>query len=82
MTLPLRDTLHSAVLRFDSDVGPRTVTAFISHAALSARYGGSDATSSEMLSIVTEHRTELDAAVARRVAAGGRQPVILWASDL
>lgn len=82
MTLHLHDTLHAAVLRFDADVGPRTVTAFISHAALSARYGSEDASSDDMLAVVSEHRSELDAAVARRIEAGGRQPVILWASDL
>jgi hypothetical protein len=69
------------VLRFDADVGHESVTAFISHAALRARYGGVEATP-DLKALVSEHRSEIDAAVARRIEAGARQPVVLRASDL
>ncbi len=82
MTLRSHDGTHTAVLRFDADVGPQTVTAFISHAALSARYGGIDESSDQMRTVVSEHRSEIAAAIARRVEAGARQPVVLLASDL
>jgi hypothetical protein len=71
----------ASVLRFYADIGPDSVTAFISHAALSARYGGLDE-SGDMRAVVAEHRSEIDAAVARRIQAGARQPVVLRASDL
>ncbi|MBY0469205.1 MAG: DUF1488 domain-containing protein [Burkholderiaceae bacterium] len=82
MTLRSHDAAHTTVLRFDADVGLQTVTAFISHAALSARYGGIDESSDDMRSIVSEHRSEIAAAIARRVKAGARLPVVLLASDL
>ena len=82
MTPHSHDTTHTAVLRFDADVGPQTVTAFISHAALSARYGGVDESSDDMRTVVSEHHSEIDAAIIRRVEAGARQPVVLLASDL
>lgn len=82
MTLRSHDATHTAVLRFDADVGLQTVTAFISHAALSARYGGIDESSDDMRTVVSEHLSEIAAAIARRVQAGARQPVVLLASDL
>ncbi|MDO9313580.1 MAG: DUF1488 family protein [Burkholderiaceae bacterium] len=70
-----------AVLRFNADIGTERVTAFISHSALSARYGGIDE-AADMRAVVSEHRSEIDAAIARRIQAGARQPVVLRASDL
>lgn len=82
MTLRSHDATHTAVLRVNANVGPQTVTAFISHAALSARYGGIDESSDDMRTVVSEHRSEIDAAIARRIEAGSRQPVILRVADL
>lgn len=81
MTFVHHESPQSAVLRFDADVGLESVTAFISHAALRARYGSPDA-APDLRALVSEHRLEIDAAVARRIEAGARQPVVLRASDL
>lgn len=81
MTVDLHESPPTAVLQFTADIGSESVTAFISHAALCARYGGLDA-SADMRTLISKHRSEIDAAVARRIRCGARQPVILRASDL
>lgn len=81
MTVSPHDSPSSAVLRLNADVGVEHVSAFISHSALSARYGSFDDLTG-MRAMISEHRSEIDAAVARRIQAGARQPVVLRASDL
>jgi hypothetical protein len=74
--------LESSALRFwvDVDSGAR-VGASISTRALHYRFkgelGGSDA-----VAVYQAHRTEIDAAVRRRVESGSIEPVMLREADL
>ena len=70
-----------SVLRFSADIGTENVTAFVSQAALNARYGGLHR-DADLQTVVSEHRSEIHAAVICRIQAGARRPVILRASDL
>ena len=49
---------------------------------LRARYGGVPADEDDVESMYWLHEGEINAAVARRIRAGARQPVVLRASDL
>ncbi|MDL2337778.1 MAG: hypothetical protein QFE16_08050 [Pseudomonadota bacterium] len=82
MTANPHPSARQEVLRFQADIGfDDDVTAFISHSALSARYGSFEGIH-DLREMVAEHRRELDQAVARRINGGCRQPVVLRASDL
>lgn len=81
MTVVSHRSAVPAVLRFSTDIGPESVTAFISHSALRARYDKLHK-DDDLRTVVSEHRAEIDAAILRRIEAGARQPIILRASDL
>lgn len=67
--------------QFQVRLADREVTAFISESSWRARFGDgcSDA---GFLEVLVANEAVLDAAVARRVAAGARQPVVLRSTDL
>lgn len=81
MTVVSHRSTAPAVLRLSADIGPDSITAFISHSALRARYANAHQ-DADLQTVVSEHRAEIDAAILRRIEAGARQPVILRASDL
>ncbi len=73
----------NGVLRFMTPIGSDEVTAFVSESALRARYGSVPTVGdNDVASIYGLHQLEINAAVARRIRAGARQPVVLRASDL
>lgn len=72
----------NGVLRFNTPIGSDQVTAFVSESSLRARYGGVPAAADDLQSMYSLHQLEINAAVARRIRAGARQPVVLRASDL
>ena len=75
------ESQQCGVFRFDADIGAESVSAFISHAALRARYGGTG-TEADLRRVVSQYRLEIDAAIERRIQAGAREPVVLRVSDL
>ncbi len=72
----------NGVLCFNTPIGTDQVTAFVSESSLRARYGGLAAACDDLESMYCLHQLEINAAVARRIRAGARQPVVLRASDL
>jgi hypothetical protein len=83
--MPTTTTLHhepNGVLCFNTPIGSDQVTAFVSESSLRARYGGVPADENDVESMYWLHEGEINAAVARRIRAGARQPVVLRASDL
>jgi len=72
----------NGVLCFNTPIGTDQVTAFVSVSSLRARYGGLAAACDDLESMYCLHQLEINAAVARRIRAGARQPVVLRASDL
>ena len=71
----------NGVLCFNTPIGTDQVTAFVSETSLRARYGV-PAADDDLESMYCLHQLEINAAVARRIRAGARQPVVLRASDL
>ena len=71
----------NGVLCFNTPIGTDQVTAFVSVSSLRARYGV-PAAADDLESMYCLHQLEINAAVARRIRAGARQPVVLRASDL
>ena len=71
----------NGVLCFNTPIGTDQVTAFVSETSLRARYGVPTA-ADDLESMYCLHQLEINAAVARRIRAGARQPVVLRASDL
>ena len=72
----------NGVLCFNTPIGTDQVTAFVYESSLRARYGGLAAACDDRESMYCLHQLEINAAVARRIRAGARQPVVLRASDL
>ncbi len=72
----------NGVLCFNTPIGSDQVTAFVSESSLRARYGGARTDEDDVESMYWLHEGEISAAVARRIRAGARQPVVLRASDL
>lgn len=72
----------NGVLCFHTPIGSDQVTAFVSESSLRARYGAVPAADDDLASMYSLHQLEINAAVARRIRAGARQPVVLRASDL
>jgi hypothetical protein len=73
-------TESRGLLRFTVDMGDKEVSAFLSDAVWQARY--SDFSDSNLTELYQQHRPVIDAAVARRVQSGAREPVVLRPSDL
>jgi hypothetical protein len=75
-------------LRFEVAVGGdhtgEPITAFITQTSWRARYGApsGDSNDADLLQTYLANRQLIDGAVLRRVAAGGRSPVVLRAADL
>ncbi|MBS0447600.1 MAG: hypothetical protein JSR59_16785 [Proteobacteria bacterium] len=67
--------------QFQVRLAGRPVTAFISESSWRARFGDG-CSDSGFLETLVANEALLDAAVARRVAAGARQPVVLRSTDL
>lgn len=78
---PLPCLEHRGLLRFTVDVDERQISAFLSERVWQARYahgvGGESLTER-----YRSQRTMIDAAVARRVQSGAREPVVLRSGDL
>lgn len=63
------------------DAAGQAVGAIIRQQILHHRFQA-DITGSDALAVYARHRTEIDAAVARRIAAGSIEPVLLREADL
>ena len=72
---------HQGLLRFTVDLGDRQVSAFLSDGVWQARYSNS-ASDASLTERYRSNRPLIDAAVARRVHSGARDPVVLRPSDL
>ena len=72
----------NGVLCFNTPIGSDRVIAFVSESSLRARYGAVAPACDDLEAMYALHQLELNAAVARRIRAGARQPVVLRASDL
>lgn len=71
----------SGLLRFTVDVDNRPVCAYLSDGVWQARYSNS-ASDASLTERYQSNRSLIDAAVALRVQAGARDPVVLRPSDL
>ena len=80
-SLPASCKENRGLLRFTVEVGDRQVNAYLSDGVWQARYSNSlsDASLTERYQ---SNRSSIDAAVARRVESGARDPVVLRPSDL
>ena len=78
---PLSCREHQGLLRFTVDVGERQVSALLSDGVWQARYTNS-ASDASLTERYQANRSMIDAAVARRVQSGSREPVVLRPSDL
>jgi hypothetical protein len=67
--------------QFEVRLADGQVTAFITESSWRARFGDG-CSDSGFLEMLVANEAILDAAVARRVAAGARQPVVLRSTDL
>ena len=83
--MPTRTAMQhepNGVLCFNTPIGSDQVIAFVSESSLRARYGALALAGDNLQSMYSLHELEINAAVARRIRAGARQPVVLRASDL
>jgi hypothetical protein len=90
MTPQLASHREGDQLRFEVAVAGQAVTAYITETVWRARYGSAhdsdgipeQAQARNFLHTYFANRHLIDGAVARRVAAGARAPVVLRAADL